>query len=131
MAGGLSSNWFQIDAAPQHPLHRGRFVGVGALAAVAHELHARDVDATCAQGGANGVDAGGGEAQVGGRIVFAELAGDDPEALRGRGSNQRRRGIDVSRMDLVSDGSKRPDPDKPSAVQRMLWSRIDLEPVGR
>ena len=73
------------------------------------------------------------------RIIAREFRENDPavnlrlttsriDAIR---AALRARGIDVSRIDLVSDGSKRTDPDKPSAVQRMLWSRIDLEPVGR
>ena len=41
------------------------------------------------------------------------------------------RGIDVSRIDFAARGSERKGVDMPSAIQRALWSRIDLERVGR
>jgi outer membrane protein OmpA-like peptidoglycan-associated protein len=41
----------------------------------------------------------------------------------------RARGIDVARIDFVSDGSRKSGVDMPSAIQRALWSRIDLERI--
>jgi len=37
------------------------------------------------------------------------------------------RGIDVSRIEFAGSGSKNDGIDRPSAIQRTLWSRIDLE----
>ena len=69
------------------------------------------------------------------RIIAREFRNNDPavnlrltqsriEAIR---TALRARKVDLARVELVPDGSKRPDTDAPSAVQRMLWSRIDLE----
>ncbi|MFL6248744.1 MAG: discoidin domain-containing protein [Thermoanaerobaculia bacterium] len=73
------------------------------------------------------------------RIIAREFRENDPaanlrittsriEAIR---AALRARSIDLSRVDLVAEGSKRPDTDTPSATQRMMWSRIDLETVKR
>jgi hypothetical protein len=40
------------------------------------------------------------------------------------------RGVDVKRIEFIAGGSMRKDAEVPSALQRMLWSRIDLELVG-
>jgi hypothetical protein len=70
------------------------------------------------------------------RIIAREFRNNDPAvSLRATQSRidavraaLRARGIDEARVQFVADGSKRTDADTPSAVQRMLWSRIDLEP---
>lgn len=41
----------------------------------------------------------------------------------------RARGIDIARIEFVSDGSRKTGVDMPSAIQRALWSRIDLERI--
>jgi outer membrane protein OmpA-like peptidoglycan-associated protein len=69
------------------------------------------------------------------RIVATEFRNNDPnenlrrtkarvEAIR---TALQARGIDVSRIDFAGKGSTRDDIERPSAIQRMLWSRIDLE----
>jgi hypothetical protein len=68
------------------------------------------------------------------RIVASEFRHHDPaqnlsrtkarvDALR---SAFRARNVDLSRVDFIGNGSKRQDVEMPSAIQRMLWSRIDL-----
>ena len=37
------------------------------------------------------------------------------------------RRVDVSRIEFLGNGSERKDVEMPSAIQRMLWSRVDLE----
>jgi hypothetical protein len=39
------------------------------------------------------------------------------------------RGVDLKRIDFIAGGSTRKDAEVPSAVQRLLWSRVDLELV--
>ena len=69
------------------------------------------------------------------RLVAREFRNNDPnenlrrtkarvEAVR---AALQSRGADVSRIELAAIGSKRDDIDRPSVIQRMLWSRIDLE----
>lgn len=41
------------------------------------------------------------------------------------------RGVDLTRVEFLAGGSTRPDAEVPSAVQRMLWSRVDLELVKK
>jgi hypothetical protein len=71
------------------------------------------------------------------RIVAKEFRNNDPnenlrrtktrvEAVR---AALQSRGIDVSRIEFAGIGSKADGIERPSAVQRMLWSRIDLEPI--
>ena len=71
------------------------------------------------------------------RIVATEFRNNDPnenlrrtkarvEAVR---AALQSRGVDVSRIELTGKGSTRDDIERPSAIQRMLWSRIDLEEV--
>jgi outer membrane protein OmpA-like peptidoglycan-associated protein len=68
------------------------------------------------------------------RIVATEFRNNDPnenlrrtkvrvEAVR---AALQTRGVDVSRIELAGKGSPRDDIERPSAIQRMLWSRIDL-----
>ena len=69
------------------------------------------------------------------RIIAREFRRNDPrenhrltslriDALR---NALRARGVDLTRIDFVASGSESSSIEKPSAVQRMLWSRIDLE----
>jgi len=69
------------------------------------------------------------------RIVATEFRNNDPnenlrrtkarvEAVR---AALQSRGVDVSRIDFAGNGSPHDDIERPSAIQRMLWSRIDLE----
>jgi hypothetical protein len=71
------------------------------------------------------------------RIVAMEYRNNDPnenlrhtktrlEAVR---AALQSRGINVSRIEFAAIGSKSDDIERPSAIQRMLWSRIDLEQV--
>jgi hypothetical protein len=68
------------------------------------------------------------------RIVAREFRHNDPNENRRRTMLRvdavrhalRARGIDVSRITFAGEGSAGNDIEKPSAVQRMLWSRIDL-----
>jgi hypothetical protein len=73
------------------------------------------------------------------RISAMEFRGNDPsESLRrtkARVDAVRAallaRHIDVARIEFLGRGSDGKGIEMPSAVQRMLWSRIDLERVGR
>lgn len=69
------------------------------------------------------------------RIVATEFRNNDPnenlrrtkarvEAIR---AALQSRGVDVSRIELAGKGNTHDDIERPSAIQRMLWSRIDLE----
>jgi outer membrane protein OmpA-like peptidoglycan-associated protein len=71
------------------------------------------------------------------RIVATEFRNNNPnenlrrtkarvEAVR---AALQSRGVDVSRIEFTGKGSTRDDIERPSAIQRMLWSRIDLEQV--
>jgi len=69
------------------------------------------------------------------RIIAREFRGSDPGANR-RSTHLRldaihdalqARGIDITRIEFVASGSDSPTIEKPSAIQRSLWSRIDLE----
>ena len=73
------------------------------------------------------------------RITAREYRNNDPamnqrvtvariEAVR---AALRARGVDLSRVEFAGEGSKPIEYEMPSAVQRMLWSRIDLSAVGR
>ena len=69
------------------------------------------------------------------RIVATEFRNNDPnENLRRTKARVdavrtalQSRGVDVTRIEFTGKGSTGDDIEKPSAVQRMLWSRIDLE----
>ncbi len=69
------------------------------------------------------------------RIVATEYRGNNPnENLRRTKARVdavraalQSRGVDVSLVDFVGNGSKSDGVPRPSAIQRMLWSRIDLE----
>jgi hypothetical protein len=71
------------------------------------------------------------------RVIAREFRNNDPnENLRRTAARidairtaLRTRGVDVERMEFVADGSKRTGVEMPSAIQRMLGSRIDLEPL--
>jgi outer membrane protein OmpA-like peptidoglycan-associated protein len=71
------------------------------------------------------------------RIVATEFRYNDPNENLRRSKTRveavraalQSRGVDVSRIELAGNGSKRNDIQLPSALQRMLWSRIDLEQV--
>lgn len=71
------------------------------------------------------------------RITAQEFRNNDPSENRRRTQARidalrdalRARRVDVSRVEFVSNGSERKDIKMPSALQRMLWSRIDLEQV--
>ncbi len=71
------------------------------------------------------------------RIVATEFRNNDPnENLRRTKARVdavraalQSRGIDVSRIEFAGHGSTSDGIEKPSAIQRMLWSRIDLEQV--
>jgi outer membrane protein OmpA-like peptidoglycan-associated protein len=41
------------------------------------------------------------------------------------------RGMDLKRIEFIAGGSTRKDAEVPSAVQRLLWSRVDLELVKK
>jgi outer membrane protein OmpA-like peptidoglycan-associated protein len=69
------------------------------------------------------------------RIVATEFRNNDPnenlrrtkarvEAVR---AALQSRGVDISRIELAGKGNPHDDIERPSAIQRMLWSRIDLE----
>ncbi|MDP9193094.1 MAG: discoidin domain-containing protein [Acidobacteriota bacterium] len=68
------------------------------------------------------------------RIVAREYRHNGPENLRRTKARVdalraalRTRNVDVSRVEFVGGGSERQEHAMPSAIQRMLWSRIDLE----
>jgi hypothetical protein len=69
------------------------------------------------------------------RLVAHEFRNADPDENRRRTTARveairdalRARGVDVTRLTLVGNGSERKDVETPSALQRMLWSRVDLE----
>ena len=69
------------------------------------------------------------------RIIAREFRNTDPRenqrrtALRINSVREalRARRVDLSRIDFVATGSESSSIEKPSAVQRLLWSRIDLE----
>lgn len=71
------------------------------------------------------------------RVIARELRNNDPNDSRRRTTARvnavrtalRARGVDVSRIEFVGNGSELKDIEMPSALQRMLWSRIDLERV--
>lgn len=71
------------------------------------------------------------------RVIARELRNNDPNENRRRTTARvdavrtalRARGIDISRIEFVGSGSELKDVEMPSALQRMLWSRIDLERV--
>jgi outer membrane protein OmpA-like peptidoglycan-associated protein len=71
------------------------------------------------------------------RIVATEFRNNDPNENLRRTKTRvdavraalQTRGVDVSRIEFAGNGSTRNDVEKPSAIQRMLWSRIDLEPI--
>jgi hypothetical protein len=73
------------------------------------------------------------------RVIAREFRNNDPNENRRRTTARveavraalRARGIDVSRMEFVAEGSEKTDVDMPSAIQRMLWSRVDLERVKK
>ena len=69
------------------------------------------------------------------RIVAQEFR-DNSASANGRRTKARvdavraalsARGVDVARIDFVAKGSENQDLNMPSALQRALWSRIDLE----
>jgi hypothetical protein len=73
------------------------------------------------------------------RITAQEFRNNDPsenlrrtkarvDALR---AALEARHVDVSRIEFLGNGSERKGIDMPSALQRMLWSRIDLERVEK
>jgi hypothetical protein len=69
------------------------------------------------------------------RIVAQEHRQNDPKENLRRSKARidavraalQSRGVDVSRIEFVAQGSERKDVEVPSAIQRMLWSRMDLE----
>ncbi len=69
------------------------------------------------------------------RVFAQEVHHNDPNENRRRTVARveairaalRARGVDVSRMEFVGNGSKAAVHEMPSAVQRMLWTRVDLE----
>jgi hypothetical protein len=71
------------------------------------------------------------------RVTAREFRNNDPNENRRRTTARvdairaalRARGVDVSRVEFVGAGSEKIDVNMPSAVQRMLWSRVDLERV--
>jgi outer membrane protein OmpA-like peptidoglycan-associated protein len=73
------------------------------------------------------------------RIVAYEFRHTDPRENRRRTDARidavraalRARGVDVSRIEFIAGGSERTDVDLPSALQRMLFSRVDLILSGR
>lgn len=72
------------------------------------------------------------------RLVAHEFRHRDPEENRRRAAARldavrealRVRGVDPARVELRASGSSRPDTEVTFAVQRLLWSRIDLEFSG-
>jgi hypothetical protein len=71
------------------------------------------------------------------RIIAHEFHHNDPKENRRRTEARidairtalQARGLDLSHVRFVANGSERKDVEAPSAIQRMLWSRIDLELV--
>lgn len=71
------------------------------------------------------------------RVIAREFRNNDPNENLRRTSARidairtalRARGVNVERIEFVADGSRRTGVEMPSAVQRMLGSRVDLEQV--
>ncbi|HEU4889823.1 MAG TPA: discoidin domain-containing protein, partial [Thermoanaerobaculia bacterium] len=73
------------------------------------------------------------------RVIAREFRNNDPNENRRRTTARveavrtalRARGVDVTRMEFVAEGSERSDVNMPSAIQRMMWSRVDLERIKK
>jgi outer membrane protein OmpA-like peptidoglycan-associated protein len=71
------------------------------------------------------------------RITAHEFRNNDAKENRRRTAARvdavrnalRARRVDVSRIEFIGKGSEAEPIEMPSAIQRMLWSRIDLEKV--